>query len=313
MRIFKTLTLFLLVVLPVAGQADTTGVPGDSAWYFHADFDAMRNGKASQGLYNWLNREVFQELREELGVDFDREAQRLTAFSGADQGPIIVIEGDFSAETRDKIVAIAAMDGELETFKSGGKAYYAFEGNRNHDDDDDGETDDNIDIHIDSLEDEAYVSVDVKGKIIVTHTKAQMEDLLARNGRFQRQDGSRDALFVLQAERNLIQAGVNAEEFRDDGDGWDSNILKNTKKLAVVIADLGDKLGLEAQLLTTEPEMANSLASIIRGLISLQAFDDEMDPEVAAILQSTSVDVAGSTLKIALALAPEMVVSALED
>lgn len=310
MRTIKLFAVFVLAIMPVAGQADTSGIPGASAWYFHADFDAMRNGKASRGLYDWLNREVFAELRQEIGVDFDKEARRMTAFSAAEQGPVIVIEGDFSEETRNKVIAIAAMDGELETFKADGKVYYAFDGDRDRNDDDDEDND--IDIDIDSLEDEAYVSVDVKGKIIVTHTTAQMEALLARNGRFERQDGSKEALFVLQAERKLIQAGVNAEAFQDDG-GWDSNILKNTRKLALVIADLGDRLGFEAQLLTTEPEMANSLASIIRGLISLQAFNDEMDPDVSSVLQSTSVDVAGSTLKIALAIAPEMVVSALDD
>ena len=66
-------------------------------------------------------------------------------------------------------------------------------------------------------------------------------------------------------------------------------------------------------MLTTEPEMASSLASIVRGLISLQAFDEDADPDVTSILQSTKVDVSGSTLKVALALAPELVVSALED
>ena len=40
---------------------------------------------------------------------------------------------------------------------------------------------------------------------------------------------------------------------------------------------------------------------------------DEMDPDMAAVLQSTKVDVAGSTLKISLALEPDTVVSALED
>ena len=109
-----------------------------------------------------------------------------------------------------------------------------------------------------------------------------------------------------------MQAGVNAEHLQDEGD-WDSNILKNTRQLAFLIADLGDKLGFEAQLLTTEPEMANSLASIVRGLISLQAFDDDADPDLKSVLQSTKVDVTGSTLKVALALAPELVVSALED
>jgi len=99
----------------------------------------------------------------------------------------------------------------------------------------------------------------------------------------------------------------------DDDGGWDSNILLNTKKVAVLLADLGDKLGIEAKLLTEEPNMATSIASIIRGLIGLQAFNDEMDPEMAAVLQSTRVDVSGNELKVSLALEPDTVVSALED
>jgi hypothetical protein len=80
-----------------------------------------------------------------------------------------------------------------------------------------------------------------------------------------------------------------------------------------MMADLGDKLGIEAQLMANEPEMANSLASIVRGLIGLQVFNDEMDSEIAAVLQSTKVDVSGSTLKLSLSLDPDTVVSALEN
>lgn len=308
MRFLKFLAVVVILALPVSGIASGVSVPDGATWYFHADFDAMRKGKASKGLYDWLNAEVFTELRDELGIDFDKEARRLTAFSGTDQGPVIVIDGKFSQETKDKIIAVAAMDGEVEPFKASGKTYYFF----NSDGESDVMSGGDIDIDLESLEDEAYVSVAVKDKIIITHSRAQMEVLLKENGRIETKGDSKNALFVLQAERNLVQAGVNAEHLQDEGD-WDSNILKNTRQLAFLIADLGDKLGFEAQLLTTEPEMANSLASIVRGLISLQAFDDDADPDLKSVLQSTKVDVTGSTLKVALALAPELVVSALED
>ena len=120
------------------------------------------------------------------------------------------------------------------------------------------------------------------------------------------------ALFVLRAERSLIQAGVNAAAM-ESGNHWDSNILRNTKQVAVLLADLGEKLGFEAQLTTSEAEMASSLASIVRGLISLQAFNDDLDPEIAAVLQTAKVDVAGNVLKLILALDPATVVAALED
>lgn len=313
MRHLKLLAVILLLGLPTLAYADVNGIPGTATWYFHADFDAMRKGKASKGLYDWLDGEVFEEIRNEIGIDFDKEARRFTAFSAADEGPVMVLDGKISQETKDKVLAIAAVDGELETFKSSGKAYYFFDGEDDESDSDDAEGGD-IDIDIDSLEEEAYVSVAVKNKIIITHKREQMEQLLDNNGKIDSGSKEKKALFVLRAERSLIQAGVNADEMQVDDDGdWDSNILKNTRQLAVLLSDLGDKLGIEAKLMTTEPEMADSMASIVRGLISLQAFNDDMDPEMASVLQSTKVDVADSTLQISLALDPDTVVSALEN
>lgn len=306
MRNLKLLAVIVFLGIPAMTQADLGGIPDSATWYFHADFDAMRNGKAGRSIYDWLDAEVFEEIRSEIGIDFDKEAERLTAFSAADEGPVILFDGKISQDTRDKIVAIAAVDGELQTFKSSGKAYYFFDGG-----DDDADAGD-IDIDIDSLKKEAYVSVALKNKVLITNTQDQMKALLANDGKIKSEKNDKGALFVLRAERSLIQAGVKAEEI-DDDEGWDSNILKNTKQLAVLMADLGDKLGIEALLMTNEPEMANSLASIVRGLISLQAFNDEMDAEVAAVLQSTKVDVSGSTLKLSLSLNPDTVVSALED
>lgn len=306
MRHLKLLVVILLLGVPALAYADMGGIPTSATWYFHADFDAMRKGKASRGVYDWLNAEVFEEIRSEIGIDFGKEAGQLTAFSGAKAGPVILLDGKISQDTKDKIMAIAATDGELQTFKSSGKAYYFFDG------DGDGADTGDIDIDIESLEKEAYVSFALKNKILITNTQDQMKALLASNGEIDSDKKDKGSLFILRAERSLIQAGVNADAMEDNND-WDSNILRNTKQVAVLMADLGDKLGIQAQLMANEPEMANSLASIVRGLISLQAFNDEMDSEVSAVLQSTKVDVSGSTLKLSLSLDPDTVVAALED
>ncbi len=307
MRKLIFFAVLIFFILMPAARADVDGIPSSATWYFHADFDAMRDGKASRGVYDWLNAEVFEEIRGEIGIDFDKEARSLTAFSGAGAGPVIILDGKISQDTKDKVLALAAIDGELETFKSSGKAYYFFDGEG---DDDHGNG--NIDIDIDSLEKEAYVSVALKNKILITNTQDQMKTLLANNGKTKSQKNDKNALFVLRAERSLIQAGVKADEMEDDGD-WDSKILRNTKQVAVLMADLGERLGIEAQLVANEPDMANSLASVVRGLIGLTAFNDEMDADVAAILRSTSVEVAGSVLKLSLSLDPDTVVAALED
>ena len=306
MRNLKLLAVMLLLGIPTLANAEVSGIPDSATWYFHADFDAMRNGKASRGLYDWLDSEFFEEIRLETGVDFGKEAERFTAFSRAGEGPVVLVEGNISQETKDKIIAIAAADGELQTFKSSGKAYYYFNS------DNAGPGVSNVNIEVDSLEDEAYISVALKNKVLVTNSQEQMKALLANNGKIETSKKDKNALFVLRAEQSLIQAGVNADEL-DAGDGWESNILRNTKQVAVLIADLGDKLGLEAQLMANEPEIASSLGSIVRGLISLQIFNNDLDPEIASILQSTKVDVAGNTLRISLAIEPDTVISALED
>jgi len=317
MRYLKFVIILACLAVPVGAQADTAGIPASATWYFHADFDAMRDGKASRSVYDWLNAEVFEEIRGETGIDFNKEARQITAFADAGEGPVIVVDGNVSQETRDKIVALAAAasEGDLQTLKSSGKAYYFFDGKGKKSPSDDDEKWDYEHDHgfeMGSLEDEAYISVALKNKVLITNSEAQMKALLASNGKISAAKKDKGALFVLRAERNLIQAGVNATEMQSEGD-WDSNILRNTRQVAVLLADLGEKLGFEAQLMTTEAEMASSLASIVRGLISLQAFNDDMDPEVSAILQTAKVDVADNVLKLSLALDPETVVSALED
>lgn len=309
MRKLTFFTVILLLALVPAARADIDGIPSSATWYFHADFDAMRKGKAGRGVYDWLDAEVFSEIRGETGIDLGKEAQSLTAFSDAGSGPVILMDGKISQETKDKVLALAAIDGELQTFKASGKAYYFFDGNG--DDEHDGDSG-NIDIDIDSLEKEAYVSVALKNKILVTNTQEQMKALLANNGKIASEKKDKNTLFVLRAERSLIQAGVKADELEEEAD-WDSKILRNTRQVALLMADLGDKLGVEAQLVANEPDMANSLASVVRGLIGLAAFNDDMDSEVVAVLQSTTVDVAGSVLKLSLSLDPDTVVSALED
>jgi hypothetical protein len=81
----------------------------------------------------------------------------------------------------------------------------------------------------------------------------------------------------------------------------------------LLVSDEGDKLAVEAQLVTTEPEMASSLASIARGLISLQVFSDDLDDELKSLLSGTSVDVDGNSLVIRVAVDPEIVVAAISD
>lgn len=289
---------------PAAGLS-ADDLPVETNWYFHADFDEMRESPAGRDLYAWVENEVFSEIFEETGVDLTEELDQITAFSTHGNGAIMIMDGRFSRQTRDKAIAAAAMAHRFETLDAKGRTYYKVVG--------DG------DLHSDSagisgVEDEFYFSFDVPGKLVLAAQQAQLEDLLAKDGRITGNRSHDGALFVLTAERTLVQAGLNTDSFDGDDDGgFDSNILRNTRNLAVMVADMAGNIAIEAQLLAREPEMAESLASIVRGLIALQAFSEDMDPEIARFLQGTRVDVKGEQLKISVALTPGALAAMLDE
>ena len=305
MRIFKFLCIAAMLVAPFAAVAGKTDIPGEAEWYLHVDLQKMKSEEVGKPVYDWLRDEVISEVRDESGVDLEKEVNSLTAFSITGQGPVVVIDGNFSTETRDKIMAVIAAEGDLSPLKASGSKYYRIG-------DGDGEINyKNADVNItlDSLEDGGWISLDIKDKILITGGEAQMKSLLANKGRVPSPRGNKGALLVLTAEKTLLQAGLNTGMISDDGgDDLDSKILRNTEQVAFLLAVVKDKLAIEAELITTEPDMAESLASVARGLISLVAFDESMDAETLAVLQSTKIEAKGNSLNLSLAVDPSLVV-----
>jgi hypothetical protein len=307
MRFSKQLIVVLLLALPALALSELTasGLPATSTWYFHADFDEMRDSDAGRPIYDWLQREVFADVREDAGIDLDKEADTITAFSAVESGAVVTIDGNISQDTRDKLLAMAAGADEFDTLKHKGTTFYFARTDKHGK---------NGDIDIDSFENGVYFTFALKDRILATSSREQMERLLDGKGKLPSHRAERGTLMVLTAEKSLIQAGIKADQVEDKGDGgWRSNILKNTEQLAVIVADAAGKIAVETQLIATQPEMAESLASIVRGLISLAMFSEDTDPDVAEFLKATRVDVEGSSLNIRLALDPDSVVVALED
>jgi hypothetical protein len=305
MRVMKFLCVAVLLALPLAAVADARDVPGSADWYLFIDLEKMKSEEAGKPIYEWLREEALIEVKEEAGVDIDKEIKRLTAFSVKDEGPVIVIEGDLSTETRDKVMALIAAGGDISPLKASGRTYYRLgdeEGNIDYESGD-------VNITLDSLEDGGWISLDVKDRILITGGEAQMKSLLANKGQVPRPTKTKDTVLVLTADKTLIQAGMNTGNLEDDGDDdLDSKILRNTEQVAFLLAVVANKLAIEAELTTSEPEMAESLASVARGLISLVAFDDSMDAETVAVLQSTKIQAKGNSLSLSLAVDPNLVV-----
>ncbi len=304
MPVLRLVFFLLLFCVPLTAQSGVTvsDFPGNTVWYAHADLEQMRSAASGQDLYSWLNGEVFIEIHEEIGIDVGKETDRITAFADSERGSVIIVEGPVSQESRDKVLALAAVETELNRLKSGGKIYYQF-----------GETNEGSGADLDALEDGGYFSFDVKGKVIVTSTEEQMKALLKSNGKVAGMGSHPNALFVLTADKSLVQAGLRTDQLDDDDDDWDSNIMRNTEQAALLIADSDGLIAIEAQLVTSEPGMAESLGSIVNGLIALQAFNTDLDPKIVGLIQNTKVVVEGSTLSIKTVIDPAHIMTILDD
>ncbi|MGH8195202.1 MAG: hypothetical protein ACREQ8_12485 [Woeseiaceae bacterium] len=306
--LLRTALLLFALALPGPSYAagDISALPGDAIWYFHADLEQMRAVNSGSHLYAWLNGEVFDEINQDTGIDLHREVNSVTAFSDAAFGTVVVVEGPVTQASRDKILALAAADAKLDTQSYDGKTYYHVareEGSgARHDND-----------SFDDLARSAYFSFAVKDKVIVASEQKQIESLLDNGGRIAGTKSHNGSLFVLTADKEFVQAGMKTAAFADDDDDWDSNILRNTERAALLVSDRNGLIAVEAQLVSREPSITQSLGGIINGLISLQAFNSDLDPELRTFIENTTVDIKGNVLAINAVFDPEIVVRIIGD
>ena len=99
----------------------------------------------------------------------------------------------------------------------------------------------------------------------------------------------------------------------DDDDDWESKIVNNTEQGALLLADESGQLALQAQLVSTDPKMAEAIGGIVNGLIALQAFNSELEPEMLSLIQNTKVTVDANNLSINMVIDPNLLVSVLDD
>ena len=90
MRYLKIIVVGLLLAAPVLAIADAEGVPDEAVWYFHIDLEQMRDDGPGRGVYDWLQSEAFADVKEDAGVDLDKELDSMTAFSMPGAGPVIL-------------------------------------------------------------------------------------------------------------------------------------------------------------------------------------------------------------------------------
>lgn len=305
-RFFFFLLLFSFP-LHSSGAVTAGDLPGDTIWYMHADLEAMRTTESGSKIYDWLKEKVIEDISEETGINLSTEVNSMTAYSDATNGTVIVIDGAITRESQERLLAIATLeaDGDIDLLEYKGMTYYHI-GDEEDEDDWGNEP-------FDDLEDSAWFSFALANKAILASTEKQLQALLDNGGRIAGAGSHDGALFVLSADKSFVQAGMQADGMASEDDDWESNILRNTKQAAVLIADKDGMIAIEAQLVSTDPKMAAAIGGIINGLISLQAFNSDLGPEIQELIRNTRVEVVDNTLSISTVIDPDTVLTVLMD
>ncbi len=305
-RLFFFLLLFSFP-LHTSGAVTAGDLPGDTIWYMHADLEAMRTTESGRKIYGWFEDEVVEDISEETGIDLSAEVNSMTAYSDATNGTVVVIDGAITRESQERLLAIATMEagGDIDLLEYKGMTYYHI-----GDEEDEGDWGNEP---FDDLEDSAWFSFAVDNKAILTSTEKQLQTLLDSGGKIAGAGSHDGALFVLSADKSFVQAGMQADNMASEDDDWESNILRNTKQAAVLIADKDGMIAIEARLVSTDPKMAAAIGAIANGLIGLQAFNSDLGPEIQDLIRNTRVEVVGNTLSISTVIDPDTVLTVLMD
>ncbi|MEM7764847.1 MAG: hypothetical protein AAF290_12345 [Pseudomonadota bacterium] len=267
-------------------------LPADSQWYLHIDLEQMRSGGAGETLYNWLNSEVFDDLRDDVGFDPDKELNAITAYSSGNGHATMIVSGDLSSRSQDKMLAALVLNGNAEPLKRGGMNYYRVE---------------DIDIENEELQvnqDVLYVTFDKRNTWVLSTQLEEMEAAFSGKARGIKNDDR--SLLILSARNPLMQAGVDAERMSNQ---WDSGMLRNTRQIAFKLADNRGKADIEVRVTAKDETTSNALASIVRGLIGLQALSGEGTPELSQLLNRLRIENDAEGLSLSLTVEPDLLVS----
>jgi len=300
-RLSVLLMLATLAAVPIA-SADVVAddLPADTVWYFHVDLAAMRDTDAGRTLYRWLDDEVIIEINEEVGIDVSEEVDRITAFSADEDDYVAIVEGRLSREAQDRMLNLSEIKENITRHEHRGKPYFYGSGARRNG----GDRAERI---------PGYFTFAVPGKMIATSSEDALKALMDSGGKVSGAGAHRDALFVLSADRQFVQAGMRTARFADESGDWKSNILRNTEQAALLVSDAGGLMAVQARLLAKDPALTESLGSIVNGVIALQAFSSEMDPWIADILRNTRVESDGAVLSVSTVVDPNVVVREFGD
>jgi hypothetical protein len=259
----------------------------------------MRDTSVGRQIYDWLSKKILEELREDTGFDADNELDAVTAFSDDAGIGTLILEGDISQDSRDKLLAAIEMGADLSTGAAGNRDYYEIR-----------EVDiDKGDLVIEG--DTLYMSFARRNAVVVSTTLDGMKRAL--NAKPRRNRGK--ALLVLAADKSLMQAGVDTVALgHGNGRGpWNSGLLREAREVAFVLSDRGGDADMAVRITANDPRTTDSLAAIVRGLVGLQALAEDQDPNVTRLLSSLQIETDSAGMTLALRVAPDVLRAVIDN
>ncbi|MEM8546748.1 MAG: hypothetical protein AAGF46_01170 [Pseudomonadota bacterium] len=294
--------LILGLAATAEAQFDSSVLPTDADWYFHANFETMRTTRAGQPLYARLQDEAFDEVREELAEEFDvdlnTEFDAFTTYGDRDGRFVAIMQGPIDAKSRQQLIAALQKRAPATEKRSDFGTYFEVDATEIR------EQDYNINT------DKAYVSFAREDAVIFGTDPKYFFRALGGEA----SGGGRGTMLVLTANREFIQVGVNAEAMESEGAlPWNSGLLQETRQIAFVLGDTNGQLDFQLNITANDPSTTEALANVVRGLIGLQALSSDANDEFKGLLSSLKIDNDSRGLTMRLLTDPDELIRAMED
>lgn len=257
--------IVLLSIFALGAHAQPVSAK-DSAFYLAINIEAIRDGQASAALYTFIDDEILDDLRDELGSDAVNAIDGISIFgTGDNQTPMILLHGDIPQSARDQFVdQLFKRTENVELLNDHGRDYFAFGDVRL---DWDG-------VNSERDHDSLLLAFGDRGQTLITPNADAMSEFL-RDG-FVPNAVMNEDLMVLKADRALAQGSLNNRHSAFAGNGaWESELFRKVDRFDLVVADDAEALSITVEAHTSSPELAQALENIVKGIVSLKALSSD--------------------------------------
>jgi hypothetical protein len=292
----------LVLVLGVNAASLNIGeLPEGSNWFVHVNVELMRTSTIGQMMMEESLGEAFREIEKETGVQFTDQIEGLTIFGGhlPPNNGAVVAHGGFSADTQSEMIGAMSKAGTYLEGDHLGQRYFAI-----NDLDGDNEKEFGHGSRHDH-DDLLYVAFGDDQTLFSQNLDAVKSFLDAGGYLTGLPIADSSTLLVIEADRAMLQGGVNTRVAQEDGN-WDSSILANVDSIAAVLVDDNGAASFHADVRAKSPEIAESVRNIVEGLVALKALDSSDEPAIGALLRSTKIRTDGSDITVDVFIDPEL-------